>query len=104
MYKNKLNLICLNKESIKYPMTKLSNFLSRKFGFSSSDVTSASFHSLISRCEKNAKSCDNLSGSCTRSNFKNLKDFRGGDTKKKIWEKSIHWQGYEKKLTNEAAP
>lgn len=23
---------------------------------------------------------------------------------KKTWEKSIHWQGYEKKLTNEAAP
>lgn len=24
--------------------------------------------------------------------------------KKKTWEKSIHWQGYEKKLKNEAAP
>lgn len=24
--------------------------------------------------------------------------------KKKTWKKSIHWQGYEKKLTNEAAP
>lgn len=71
--------------------------------------------STLSRCktlEKKAKSCDSSSGSCTRSNFKKPKDFRGGDTKKKhgkkyslarLWEKTDKWGSSLKEHTRKSS-